>query len=160
MMVRRRQRRSTYLRIASVLMVGAPVAVGGGGGDDDDGTADSEAVTIRWFVGLGTGSEPEQQDRQQAIVEEFNETHDDGQLEIEIVDNAVAAETLATQIAPRALPRAGQPGPGRVAHRHVDPDRRVRLRPALLHARHRHQRQPQLAGARAIPEPTQGHSRW
>ena len=56
-------------------------------------------MTIRWFVGLGTGSEPEQQDRQQAIVDEFNETHDDIQLEIEIVDNAVAAETLATQIA-------------------------------------------------------------
>jgi multiple sugar transport system substrate-binding protein len=89
------------VRLASALVAAALIAAGcsGGGGDDDDSADSGEPVTIRWFVGLGTGSEPEQQDRQNAIVEEFNSTHDDIQLEIEIVDNEVAADTLATQIA-------------------------------------------------------------
>jgi multiple sugar transport system substrate-binding protein len=83
-------------------MAGALVAAGcgGGGGDDDDAADDTgEAVTVRWFVGLGTGGEPEQQERQQAVVEEFNQSHDDIQLEIEIVDNEVAFDTLSTEIA-------------------------------------------------------------
>jgi multiple sugar transport system substrate-binding protein len=89
------------VRLASALVAAALIAAGcsGGGGDDDDAADSGEPVTIRWFVGLGTGSEPEQQDRQNAIVEEFNSTHDDIQLEIEIVNNEVAADTLATQIA-------------------------------------------------------------
>ena len=58
-----------------------------------------EPVTIRWFVGLGTGAEPEQIAAQEDVVEEFNDSQDDIELEIEIVDNEVAYDTLATQIA-------------------------------------------------------------
>jgi multiple sugar transport system substrate-binding protein len=97
--LRKPQRKLTHRRVAGALLAGVLLAAACGGGDDDDAGGNSDAVTVRWFVGLGTGSEPEQQDRQQAIVDEFNESHEDVQLEIEIVDNAVAAETLATQIA-------------------------------------------------------------
>ena len=103
MILRKTHRKPTSRRAAGVLLAAVMLAAACGGGDDDDagGTDDSsgEAVTVRWFVGLGTGSEPEQQDRQQAIVDEFNESQDGITLEIEIVDNAVAAETLSTQIA-------------------------------------------------------------
>ena len=49
-----------------------------------------EPVTVRWFVGLGTGAEPEQLDAQQEVVEEFNDSQDDIELEVEIVDNEIA----------------------------------------------------------------------
>ena len=58
-----------------------------------------DPVTITWFVGLGTGSRPEQEEGQLAVVEAFNEAHDDIQLEIVIVDNDDAPQTLATLLA-------------------------------------------------------------
>jgi multiple sugar transport system substrate-binding protein len=65
----------------------------------DDEEASGDQVQIRWFVGLGTGAQPEQIDAQEAIVEEFNADHPDIELTVEFVDNEVAADTLATQIA-------------------------------------------------------------
>ena len=58
-----------------------------------------EPVTVRWFVGLGTGTQPEQLDAQQQVVDDFNASQDAITLEIDIVDNEVAYDTLATQIA-------------------------------------------------------------
>jgi multiple sugar transport system substrate-binding protein len=56
-------------------------------------------VTITWFVGLGTGSQPQQEEGQLAVVDAFNEAHDDIELEIVIVDNNDAPQTLATLLA-------------------------------------------------------------
>jgi len=65
---------------------------------------------IRWFVGLGTGERPEHIAVEQAVVDAFNAAHDpknaayvagnsDVVLSLEIYRNAVAYDTLATQIA-------------------------------------------------------------
>jgi multiple sugar transport system substrate-binding protein len=65
---------------------------------------------IRWFVGLGTGERPEHIGVQQQVVDAFNAAHDpdnpayvagnsDVVLSLEIYRNAVAYDTLATQIA-------------------------------------------------------------
>ncbi len=54
----------------------------------------SEPVTVRWFVGLGTGTEPEQIDAQEAVVEEFNASQDAIDLEVEIVDNTDAFDGI------------------------------------------------------------------
>jgi multiple sugar transport system substrate-binding protein len=59
----------------------------------------AEAVEIRWFVGLGAGSDEPTFAAQEAVVEEFNASQDDIELILEIVDNDVAYDTLATQIA-------------------------------------------------------------
>jgi hypothetical protein len=61
--------------------------------------AAQDAVVVQWFVGLGAGGQPPQIDAQNAVVEEFNSTHDDVQIEIIIVDNNVARDTLSTLIA-------------------------------------------------------------
>ncbi len=61
--------------------------------------AAAEPITIRWFVGLGAGSDAPTLAGQQAVVEKFNATHDNIELVLEIVDNNVAYDTLATQIA-------------------------------------------------------------
>jgi multiple sugar transport system substrate-binding protein len=66
--------------------------------DMDDETMD-EKVQVRWFVGLGAGSDEGTFEPQQAFVEKFNASQDKIELVLEIVDNEVAYDTLATQIA-------------------------------------------------------------
>ncbi|RLD09192.1 MAG: sugar ABC transporter substrate-binding protein [Chloroflexota bacterium] len=60
---------------------------------------ETEKVQIRWFVGLGTGAQPEQVPLEEAVVARFNETHDNIELVVEFVDNAQAPDQLKTQIA-------------------------------------------------------------
>lgn len=59
----------------------------------------AEKVQIRWFVGLGTGTNPEQLPGQEKIVEEFNASQDRIELVLEVVPYDAARDTLATQIA-------------------------------------------------------------
>lgn len=61
--------------------------------------ATGDKTVVKWFVGLGTGGSAEQQEIQLEVVDEFNATHDDIELQIEIVQNDVANDTLATLIA-------------------------------------------------------------
>lgn len=55
-------------------------------------------VEVRWFVGLGTGSDQGQDVQQQKVVDAFNATHENIKIKLEIVDNENASETLATQL--------------------------------------------------------------
>jgi len=71
----------------------APVATGAGGL-----TADGK-VLIRWFVGLGTGAQPDQIGDEQAVVDEFNKSQDKITLSLEIYQNTTAYDILSTQIA-------------------------------------------------------------
>lgn len=59
----------------------------------------AQPLTVRWFVGLGTGGNPEQVEAQEAVVEAFNAGQSEIRLELEIVQNDVAYDTLKTQIA-------------------------------------------------------------
>ena len=61
--------------------------------------ADGDRVQVRWFVGLGTGTDPNQIPVQEAIVEEFNASQDEIELVIEFVDYEQAYDQLKTQIA-------------------------------------------------------------
>ena len=64
-----------------------------------DKPAPTEKVQVRWFVGLGAGSDEGTFAPQKAVVEEYNASQDEYELLLEIVDNDVAYDTLATQIA-------------------------------------------------------------
>jgi len=74
----------------------------------------AEKIKIRWFVGLGTGSDPEQIPLEEAVVEEFNATHDDIELVVEFVENSQAPDQLKTQVAagdpPDIIGPVGQSG--------------------------------------------------
>ena len=59
----------------------------------------AEKVKVRWFVGLGTGSREEQIEPQEKVVADFNESQDEIELVLEIVDNDQAYDILGTQIA-------------------------------------------------------------
>lgn len=61
--------------------------------------AQNDVTVVRWFVGLGAGGQPEQIAAQEAVVEAFNASQSEIRLEIEIVDNNVAYNTLGTLIA-------------------------------------------------------------
>lgn len=58
-----------------------------------------DPVRIRWYVGLGAGTDAELIDAQQAIVDDFNDSQNEIDLVLEIVDNAQAYDVLSTQIA-------------------------------------------------------------
>ncbi len=66
---------------------------------EDEAQADVKNTEIRWFVGLGTGSQDEQIAAQDAVVDAFNSSQDDITLIVEYVDNSTASDVLATQIA-------------------------------------------------------------
>jgi multiple sugar transport system substrate-binding protein len=58
-----------------------------------------DKVQVRWFVGLGTGTNPEQVEIQEQVVADFNASQDEIELVLEIVPFDSAKDTLATQIA-------------------------------------------------------------
>ena len=61
--------------------------------------ASGDRVQIRWFIGLGTGSDAQQIPVEEEIVKRFNESQDRIELVMEAVPNASARDALATQIA-------------------------------------------------------------
>jgi len=61
--------------------------------------ADPNKVQIRWFVGLGTGTDPEQVPVEQKVVEDFNASHPKIQLILEVITYNAARDTLSTEIA-------------------------------------------------------------
>jgi multiple sugar transport system substrate-binding protein len=108
--------KSTALVVVLLLILGACGDSGGTGGSSTTAASSEgstttgaaagttaapsgEAVEIRWFVGLGAGDQPEQKAAQEAVVAEFNESQDEIELVLEIVDYDVAYTTLANQIA-------------------------------------------------------------
>lgn len=91
--------------------------------DDSDGSS-GDKTTVRWFIGLGAGGQPEQEAAQRAVVEEFNSSQDEIELVIEIVENDVAYETLATEIAsgnaPDIIGPVGRDGSNEYAGLYLD----------------------------------------
>jgi multiple sugar transport system substrate-binding protein len=82
----------------------ATAETGAGNGMTSDGK-----ILIRWFVGLGTGGNPEQLAAEQAAVAKFNAADGPGgkggiKLSLEVYQNDVAYDTLATQISTHNAP--------------------------------------------------------
>jgi multiple sugar transport system substrate-binding protein len=71
-----------------------PVAV-----DTFDPSAAGGRTVVKWYVGLGTGGNPQQIDVQRNVVDAFNKSQSSIYLTLQIVSNRVASTTLATQIA-------------------------------------------------------------
>lgn len=108
--------RKTYLFVSVLLTVSLLLAACGGRGAADAVQEESDAagnqgaqpaasagdgdrVQIRWYVGLGTGSDESMIDAQEAVVQKFNDSQDEIELVIEIIANSQASDLLKTQIA-------------------------------------------------------------
>jgi len=76
-----------------------PVAV-----DTFDPAAAGGRTVVKWYVGLGTGTDPKQIDVQRAVVDQYNKSQQSIYLTLQIVGNSVASTTLATQIAANNVP--------------------------------------------------------
>ncbi len=63
-----------------------------------------ERIIVTWFVGLGAGGQPQQIEAQNRVVEEFNASQSEIELQIQIVENNVAGDTLSTLIASQQTP--------------------------------------------------------
>jgi multiple sugar transport system substrate-binding protein len=63
-------------------------------GGQEEGT-----VEVRWFIGMGTGTDPVQVRAEQAVVDDFNNSQDKIKLVMEIVPYDSAKDVLSTQIA-------------------------------------------------------------
>jgi multiple sugar transport system substrate-binding protein len=62
-------------------------------------TANNAPVKVRWFIGLGAGSQPSQIDAEKAFVKDFNTKNPTIILTADIVPNTNAYDILKTQIA-------------------------------------------------------------
>lgn len=69
-----------------------------------DEQAAAGRTVIRWFVGLGAGTQPAQIPLEEEAVERFNQAQDKIYLALEIVDNTQAYNVLATRIASGDVP--------------------------------------------------------
>ncbi len=67
--------------------------------EDDAAMESGDKTEVRWFVGLGAGTDETMFDPQQEVVDNFNASQDQIELKLEIVDADQAYTTLATQIA-------------------------------------------------------------
>ncbi len=65
----------------------------------EESSGGGERVKVRWFVGLGAGTDEGAIPPQEEFVKRFNESQDKIELVLEIVDNDAAYDALATQIA-------------------------------------------------------------
>ncbi|MDZ4763181.1 MAG: extracellular solute-binding protein [Chloroflexota bacterium] len=82
-------KKTVLLVVIAALLVGAIMPV-----------AAQAPVTVTWFIGLGTGTQPEQQAVEQQVVADFNASRSDIQIELIIAaSNQVAPDTLSTLIA-------------------------------------------------------------
>jgi multiple sugar transport system substrate-binding protein len=63
-------------------------------GEQEEGT-----VEVRWFIGMGTGTDPVQVRAEQEVVRDFNRSQDKIKLVMEIVPYDSAKDVLSTQIA-------------------------------------------------------------
>jgi multiple sugar transport system substrate-binding protein len=119
--MRRKLTMKKLLYILSLLIVASLVLTAcGGGAATTQAPADQPAqpapttapaqpvspdkIQIRWFVGLGTGTDPTQLPAQQKAVDDFNASQDEIELVLEVVPYDSARDTLATQIAAGAGP--------------------------------------------------------
>lgn len=66
---------------------------------EEEAMAEGDKVQIRWFVGLGTGTNAEQIAVQEEVVADYNASQDKVELVLEIVPFDAARDTLSTQIA-------------------------------------------------------------
>lgn len=102
--------RSTVLRFGSLLAIlvlvlaacggqGQSQAPGGSEPAASDEPVAGEPVEIRWFCCLGAGDDPEQVEQEEAVVAAFNESHDNIELVLEVVDYDSAFDAMSVEIA-------------------------------------------------------------
>jgi len=93
--------------LAALIVVGSMLLTACGGTTTTTGGTEatpSGAVLIRWSIGIGTGADPAQVTIENEVAADFNASQDKVHLVIEVIPNASARDTIATEIAAGAGP--------------------------------------------------------
>jgi multiple sugar transport system substrate-binding protein len=88
--------------------------------EEEEMAEPAEKARIRIFVGLGTGTDPDQIGAQEALADEFNATHDSIELEFLIVPNEESGERLLAMVSGGDAPELVGPGGVDVAGTYFD----------------------------------------
>jgi multiple sugar transport system substrate-binding protein len=91
---------SLALFVAACGDQGASGSAGGASDEPEESASEAagEPVEIEWYVGLGTGTNPEQIPVEEEQVEAFNAEHPDIHLTLTVVDSEQAEQDLATRL--------------------------------------------------------------
>jgi multiple sugar transport system substrate-binding protein len=100
--------RKLFTLVFALLLAFALTACGGGAeepaapegetGGEEEVAAPVEAAKVVIFIGMGTGTDPDQIAAQEALQEEFNNTHDDIEVEFLIVPHEEAPERFLAML--------------------------------------------------------------
>jgi multiple sugar transport system substrate-binding protein len=90
--------------VVAILVAASMVLAACGGTKTAATAAPSGPVLIRWSIGVGTGADPAQVTIENAVATDFNASQDKIKLVIEVIPNASARDTIATEIAAGAGP--------------------------------------------------------
>jgi multiple sugar transport system substrate-binding protein len=102
-----RSNRGAVWRLAALAGAGVMLLSACGGttsqSDEPDASAvgsqgGGEVVDIEWYIGLGTGTNPEQIPVQEEQVDQFNADHPNIHITLTVVDSEVAEQDLATRL--------------------------------------------------------------
>jgi multiple sugar transport system substrate-binding protein len=85
------------------LQVGDVLTVSGAGHSETYTVPDS-MTEVRWFIGLGAGSDPSQIPTELAVTDDYNASQSNIELIVDVEPNASARDTLAAQIAAGNVP--------------------------------------------------------
>ncbi len=113
----------TYFLLVLVLLLAFSLTACGGAPEEpaveepaaeepaaEEPAAPAEKVKVTILVGLGTGTDPDQIAAQEALAEEFNDTHDDIEIEFLIVPYEQAVERLLAMVSGGEPPDLIGPG--------------------------------------------------
>jgi len=90
--------------LVAILVAASMVLAGCGGTKAATQAATTGPVLIRWSIGVGTGADPAQVTIENDVATDFNKSQDKIKLVIEVIPNASARDTIATEIAAGAGP--------------------------------------------------------
>ena len=90
---------AVFVSLGLVLAACGGTASSGSQGEPSGSAGTGEKVTINWFCCLGTGDDPIQQPVEKQVVEDFNASHPNIELKLQIVDYDSAYDTMSVQVA-------------------------------------------------------------
>jgi multiple sugar transport system substrate-binding protein len=92
--------------LTALIVVGSMLLTACGGATTGNATEapSTGVVLIRWSIGIGTGADPAQVTIENEVAQDFNASQDKIKLVIEVIPNASARDTIATEIAAGAGP--------------------------------------------------------
>lgn len=97
--------KNKWFKVFALMAVASMLLAACGGGSATQAPAAGEKAKVVVFVGLGTGTDPDQIAAQEALAKKFNDSHDNIEMEFLIVPNDEALERFLAMVAGNNAPQ-------------------------------------------------------